>query len=651
MICNMFTKIIALILFAVFLNGCGSKNNSEDANVLKNAKVGSMVDITSANLTSLVKNLPKRLQIDLASIISNDDIFNWAESTYSSIFPPRETNKSLQPYTYRYYSTTNNYLAVDQEGGIWILGPNLTQGKIVQVGNLSDFVQTISNWKSKLSDFAVYRQADQVSFGASTSLISDLKAKGFSSWVESQLNMPPTFVDTEILRSLQQGNSNYYQYHTTEVTRVTVTAPDQLRQRVAWALSQYIVVSQSGGNSRPYGLLQFYKMLQRQALGNYKDLLREVTIHPTMGWYLDNGNNIRKSACDNCAPSENYARELMQLFSIGVALLNNDGTPKTNSLGKNIDTYGPNDVSNLARALTGWEYSQCNDSNTDQNLLCFNLPMKVKSYNHDTGSKTFLGATLPANQSTEKDLEDSLNIIFNHPNVPPFVSKRLIQHLVMSNPSNAYIGRVANVFINNGNGVRGDMNAVVKAILVDPDARQGDDFLAVSTNSGKIREPFLFTSAFYRALDCKSLPVNNNFLPQFTGVQIMWNGQPPLAANNVFSFYSPEHRTAKSSLLSPEQTMMLAPEYSRRFGQNPFWSEKELREAGCDIDTYYSALNTSAESAVNFIDAKFFKGTMSSDLKAIGLKLVNLKSNQSIQNRAGFLMFSLLSSSEFGAMK
>ena len=176
----MFTKIIALILFAVFLNGCGSKNNSEDANVLKNAKVGSMVDITSANLTSLVKNLPKRLQIDLASTISNDDIFNWAESTYSSIFPPRETNKSLQPYTYRYYSTTNNYLAVDQEGGIWILGPNLTQGKIVQVGNLSDFVQTISNWKSKLSDFAVYRQADQVSFGASTSLISDLKAKGLN---------------------------------------------------------------------------------------------------------------------------------------------------------------------------------------------------------------------------------------------------------------------------------------------------------------------------------------------------------------------------------------------------------------------------------------------------------------------------------------
>ena len=651
MICNKFTKIIVLILFAVFLNGCGTKNSSEDADVLNNAKVGLMADITSANLTSLVINLPKRLQIDLASTISNDDIFNWAESTYSSIFPPRETNKTLQPYTYRYYFTTNNYLAVDQEGGIWILGPNLTQGKIVQVGNLRDFANTISSWKSKISEFAVYRQADQVSFGANTLLLADIRANGFSNWINSQLSMATTFVDPEILRGLQQGNTNYFQYHPTEVTRVTVTAPDQLRQRVAWALSQYIVVSQAGGASRPYGLLQFYKMLQAQAFGNYKDLLREVTIHPTMGWYLDNGKNIRKGACENCAPSENYARELMQLFSIGVVQLNNDGTPKINNLGKNIDTYGPNDVSNLARALTGWEYSQCSDSNTDQNLLCFNLPMKVKSYNHDTGSKTFLGTTLPANQTTEKDLEDSLNIIFNHANLPPFVSKRLIQHLVMSNPSSAYISRVANIFINNGDGVRGDMKAVIKAILLDAEARQGDDYLVTNAIGGKIREPFLFTTAFYRALDCKSLPVSDTYIPKYTGIQIMWNGQPPLAASNVFSFYSPDHRAAKSSLLSPEQTMMLAPEYNRRFGSNPFYNEKELRDAGCNVDSYYSALNSSAEVAVNYMDTKFFKETMSSELRAVGLKLANLKSNQNIQNRAGFLMFSLLSSSEFGSIK
>jgi uncharacterized protein (DUF1800 family) len=392
-------------------------------------------------------------------------------------------------------------------------------------------------------------------------------------------------------------------------------------------------------------------MLQTQAFGNYKDLLREVTLHPTMGWYLDNGNNIRKGACDNCAPSENFARELMQLFSIGVSELNNDGSQKTTSSGKSIDTYGPNDVSNLARALTGWEYSQCSDSNTDQNLLCFNLPMKVKSYNHDTGSKTFLGMTLPANQSTEKDLEDSLNIIFNHPNVPPFVSKRLIQHLVMSNPSSNYIGRVANVFINNGNGVRGDMKSVVKAVLLDPEARQNDDFLLPSSSSGKVREPFLFTTAFYRALDCKKLPVLINSLPQFNGVQIMWSGQPPLSAPNVFSFYSPDHRAAKSNLISPEQTMMLSTEYSRRFGQNPFWNEKELRDAECNVDGYYAALNTSADSALNYIDSKFFKGSMSSDLRAIGLRLANLKSNENIQNRAGFLMFSLLSSSEFGVLK
>jgi hypothetical protein len=195
------------------------------------------------------------------------------------------------------------------------------------------------------------------------------------------------------------------------------------------------------------------------------------------------------------------------------------------------------------------------------------------------------------------------------------------------------------------------MKAVIKAILLDAEARQGDDYLVTNAIGGKIREPFLFTTAFYRALDCKNLPVSDTYIPKYTGIQIMWNGQPPLAASNVFSFYSPDHRAAKSSLLSPEQTMMLAPEYNRRFGSNPFYNEKELRDAGCNVDSYYSALNSSAEVAVNYMDTKFFKETMSSELRAVGLKLANLKSNQNIQNRAGFLMFSLLSSSEFGSIK
>ncbi|WP_374348938.1 DUF1800 family protein, partial [Chitinimonas sp.] len=278
-----------------------------------------------------------------------------------------------------------------------------------------------------------------------------------------------------------------------------ISAPDQLRQRVAFALSQILVISgQVFAISKPYANVPYQNILLDNAFGNYETILTRITLSPAMGDYLDMVNNP-KSTNANQQPNENYARELMQLFSIGLYKLNLDGSVQLDASGNPLPSYDENVIKGFARTFTGWTYAPVPGAVSKSfNPNYYGADMiAVESY-HDTGSKQLLdGATLPAGQTSAQDLSAAIHNVFMHPNVGPFIGKQLIQHLVTSNPSPAYISRVAATFNNNGSGVRGDMGAVVRAILLDPEARGG---MHAEGSYGHLREPALFMAHFYRSL-------------------------------------------------------------------------------------------------------------------------------------------------------
>ena len=254
-------------------------------------------------------------------------------------------------------------------------------------------------------------------------------------------------------------------------------APDQLRQRVAYALSQIIVISMNK-NIYPDEVVPYLQILSRNAFGNYRTLLGEISVSSQMGKYLDLAKSTKPGAGGGA--NENYAREVMQLFSIGLYMLNPDGSQQLDAQGHPIPTYNQATIQQVALALTGWVYP--NNAWED-----FSGPMVPLEANHDTTQKTFLGCTLPAGQTTTQDMNGFLDCLFNHPNVGPFIATRLIRSLVTSNPSPAYIQRIATVFNNNGAGVRGDLRAVVKAILTDAEARND----AAPPTSGPPQGPHL----------------------------------------------------------------------------------------------------------------------------------------------------------------
>ncbi len=319
--------------------------------------------------------------------------------------------------------------------------------------------------------------------------------------------------------------------------------PDQLRQRVAFALSQIMVVS-SVQIYEAYGLASFENILLNDAFGNYRTLLQDVTLSPTMGAYLDMADSDQTNLQTGTVPNQNYARELMQLFSIGLVELNPDGTQQLDDTGAPIPTFNGTTIDGLAAVFTGWTYPPLPSASSQwTNPINFNGTMVSFPNHHQSGTKALLnGYTVPAGQTPEQDLGNALDDIFNHPNVGPFISQQLIQHLVTSNPSSAYVARVAAVFANNGVGVRGDLSAVVRAILEDPEARGPTP----ATNEfGHLREPALFITSTLRGLGGQSDGV---LLRNASSAM----GQPIYSPETVFSFYPPSYQIPGTQTLGPE---------------------------------------------------------------------------------------------------
>ncbi len=420
------------------------------------------------------------------------------------------------------------------------------------------------------------RFLNQATFGAKEETVRALLNSDMDTWLNEQMAIPQTvllpLVDVRIREvgldpfDKTDDSHGYIKdlQHSDIWWDTIVNGDDQLRQKIAYALSQIFVISNVSDTlfHDARGVTDYHDMLARNAFGNFRQILEEVTLHPMMGEYLSMIRNEKADLTRNIRPDENYARELMQLFSIGLVMLNNDGSEIEDSNGDPIPTYDQDIIKAFARVFTGWMYGNAPTWYWFEWLATSEvIPMMEFNDFHDMDEKTLLnGEVIPAGQTAQEDLEDALDNIFTHQNVAPFISKQLIQRLITSNPSAEYVERVADVFNNNGNNVKGDMAAVVRAIFLDQEARNGH---IVSPNTfGKLKEPVIKLSMVLRAFDASGIPtidddenISQNAVLRFYGTGREM-GQRPYGSPSVFNFYRPEFSQTgeirEAGLLSPE---------------------------------------------------------------------------------------------------
>ncbi len=544
------------------------------------------------------------------------------------------------------------------------------------------------------NDADVVRLLEQASWGPNPSEVARVKSIGIRAYVNEQLNapflVPASNADYPNLSfplddSSQQCPSGTTQadclrdnYSIYPVNRTFFTnalyGNDQLRQRVAFALHQILVVSgNSEINNRPSWMTNYLQILDRGAFGNYRTLLQDITLNPEMGEYLD----MRLSTRTN--PNENYAREILQLFSIGVNELNLDGTPKLDAQGVPIPSYSQTTVNEFTRILTGWNLSPA----IGQGITNYRDPMIPRGgTNHDFGAKTLLnGVTTtacssasgaPNTQCAQSDMTAALDNIFQHPNVGPFVSKQLIQHLVTSNPSPAYVARVASVFNNNCNGfypdnctgARGDMKSVVRAVLLDPEAR-GD--VKTDANYGRLREPVQYINNLLRAANAKSFDRTTNsdgVLASRTGLS---GGDPTVQLSQdlfrpatVFSYYQPDYEVPGTKILGPAFGILSTATTLRRAnvvnsfvyaGIAPSTGTNTDRPVGTSLDlSNLEALAANPGAVVDQLNALMLHGTMSTQMRnsiITAMNAIPTSDAQFARKRAQVAVYLVATSSQY----
>jgi len=463
---------------------------------------------------------------------------------------------------------------------------------------------------------------NQASFGATETEANSVIAIRQEQWIDDQMLRPPS---RQLPHMLTLPPPQFMgQLHTDRVDiwfRNSLLGGDQLRQRVAFALSEIMVVSQLGAlQARPFAVADYYDVLVENAFGNYRDLIEEVTLHPAMGVYLSMLGNRKPNLALNIRPDENYARELMQLFSIGLVELNLDGTERLDGNNQPIPTYDQEIIEAFAHVFTGWTWRGSPSFGSGRVPTSSQyFPMELWPDFHDTESKTLLnGTVLPAGQTGEQDLSDALDNIFNHPNVGPFMAIRLIQRLTTSNPSPGYVRRVAQVFNNNGSGVRGDLGAVVRAILLDPEARPS---MAMEID-GKLKEPLLRLTQLFKAYDATSASGKYPLIAAY----ILF-AQGPLQSPSVFNFFSPFYappgEIRDSSLVAPE--LEIATEYSNTLLTNYMFGQvfglnhtnEDLQEDDIYIN-FQEEMDVAAniDQLIDMVAGKLLGGEISDTLRA-----------------------------------
>jgi len=472
-----------------------------------------------------------------------------------------------------------------------------------------------------LTKAEAFQFLNQSSFGATEAEAEAVISLRRDAWIDEQI-LKPASLQLPFIQAVPQPQFPF-ELHVDRVDiwfRNSLHGEDQLRQRVAFALSEIMVVSQLGALfNLPFAVADYYDVLAEHAFGNYRDLLEAVTLHPAMGVYLSMLGNEKPDPTLNIRPDENYAREVMQLFSIGLVELNIDGTARLDADGQPIPTYDQAVIEGFAQVYTGWTFAGA-PGFREAFPTPFNqvIPMQPYPGFHDTGAKTLLnGVELPAGQSAEQDLRDALDNIFNHPNVGPFVAIRLIQRLVTSNPSPGYVRRVAEVFNNNGAGVRGDLGAVVRAILLDDEAHPT---MAMEID-GKVKEPLLRLTQLWKAYNATS---NSGRYP-LNFAYILF-GQGPMQSPSVFNFFSPFYappgEIRNSSLVAPE--LEIATEYQNTLFANYMFYQvfvlNQTNDALANDDVFIDfeeemAIAENADALIDMVAGKLLAGEISATLR------------------------------------
>lgn len=493
----------------------------------------------------------------------------WAERRYPQWFPGPVPDLHASPYVYRHYLSTQNYLGV-AAGDVYVLGP-LTGGQLTRVGSLADFAPQVLATQHAFSDAAAVRFLRQAQFSASPADMAAVRASGYAAWLQQQFELPASESAWDWLfrKGFGQVDGNFFYTQNYPIDFVLckdlMLAPDAMRKRMALALSEFFVVSLTEINWEHFVFATYWDLLNTHAFGNFRQLLEEVTLSLAMGIFLNTDFNQKEDETTGRQPDENYAREVMQLFSIGVQMLNLDGTPKVDASGAPIPSFGQDDVHNLARVFTGYGRDFTDGfvtvnlpppgNITIPQLEFARRPMKLYPELHSLLAKNFLGVSIPAGTVAPADLKIALDTLFQHPNVGPFFGRQMIQRLVTSHPSPAYVARVASAFNDNGRGVRGDLKAVWRAILLDEEARSPDSL--VDPFFGKVRNRMLCLVQWGRTFGMTS---QYGFWKVHSGrsdttYSVLEN---PLRAPSVFGYYRPGYVPPGTALAAAGAT---APEF------------------------------------------------------------------------------------------
>lgn len=439
----------------------------------------------------------------------------------------------------------------------------------------------------------------QSAMGSSRADIDKVVATSYDAWLTEQFAMPraTSFWDWLVAGGYNvAANINTQNGFDAAVWKQLITGQDQLRQKVGTALLNQLVIGIDGLNTnwQAFAAAAYLDVLWDNAFGNYRDILDKISTNAAMGVWLTFIGNRKANTTTGAQPDENYARELMQLFSLGLYKLNADGTQQLVG-GNPVETYGPDDVSGLARVFTGFNLDSTDSTIPDR----LRRALINTASQHELGTKTFLGTTIPANTAGFDSLKIALDTIFAHQNIAPFVCKQLIQHLVTSNPSAAYVGRVAAVFANNGSGVRGDMKSIIRAILTDTEARA--DAGLTSANGGKLREPVNRLTGWARAFGVTS-PTDAWAIGNTTSTTNRLS-QSPGRSGSVFNFFRPGYAPpntaiATAGLVAPEMQVTSEPTVIAYVN----YMQTLIQSGTGDVKADYTAILTKAADSTALID-------------------------------------------------
>lgn len=454
---------------------------------------------------------------------------------------------------------------------------------------------------------STFRFLRQATWGPRPGDVERVRALGTAGFFAEQFGAPPSQYPAALFdQSVEHAQEQFMAF--------ALTGQDQLRQRMAWALHKIWVVS-AVEVTNTSAILTYHGLLSTGAFGNYRDLMEAITLNPAMGRYLNMLNN-RAEAVTGLPANENYARELLQLFTLGTAQLSANGAPVVDSTGAPVPTYSEDDVKALSRLLSGWTFGDGDAATipTGSRPENWRVPMEAVARYHDVTAKTFLGRSFAANQTAQQDLDQALDAIFEHANVAPFVSRQLIQQFVTSNPSPAYVADIAAVFNGAGGGTRGDLAAVIRAILTHPEA-------TTISLTGKLAEPVLFAVSMLRALNAN---VTDH---PFMSTRVAEMGQNVFAPNSVFSYFSPGYRvrgTGTPPLGGPEFQILTSVTSVERVN---FVGSLLGNRFGTDVTVDYApftSLAANAAALVDYCNQLFMGGSMSAEERTEIINAVNV---------------------------